>query len=158
VELFFKIFAGAVLALMTIVLAGVYGITFYVWPTGFNDKKLAVTPEVMQRLRTLQLEHKFDPDVSTFYPGAANEAQRSAAQAVVDSAIQSLIDELPLRPQRSTVLRALKASLAAFDTSESEERDQILVYLTKLMHICGVESSSELFNVWRYGFPYGWFF
>ncbi|GJI92547.1 hypothetical protein RugamoR1_57100 [Rugamonas sp. R1(2021)] len=156
--MFLKIFAGAILAVMTIVLAGVYGLTFYVWPTGFNDEKLAVTPEVMQRLRTLQLEHKFDPDVSTFYPGAANEAQRSAAQAVVDSAIQSLIDELPLRPQRSTVLRALKASLADFDTSESEERDQILVYLTKVMHMCGVESSFELFNVWRYGFPYGWFF
>lgn len=156
--MFLKIFAGALLFVMTIVLAGMYGLTFYVWPTGFNDEKLIVTPEVMQRLRSLQLEHKFGPDASTLYPGAANEAQRSAAQAAVDSAIQSLIAELPKRPQRSTVLRALKATLADFDTSESEERDQILAYLTKVMHICGVENSSELFNVWRYGFPYGWLF
>lgn len=112
----------------------------------------------MERLRSLQLEHKFGPDSSTFYPGAASEEQRMVAQASVDAAIQSLITELPMRPQRSTVLRALKVTLANFNTSESEERDQILSYLTKLMNICGVESSSELFNVWRYGFPYGWFF
>jgi hypothetical protein len=80
------------------------------------------------------------------------------AQAAVDSAIQSLIAELPVRPRRSTVLGTLKTTLANFGTTESEERDQILVYLTRVMQICGVESSAELFNVWRYGFPYGWLF
>ena len=50
----------------------------------------------------------------------------------------------------------MKTTLANVDTSESEERDQVLVYLSKVMEICGVESSAELFNVWRYGFPYGW--
>ena len=44
-----------------------------------------------------------------------------------------------------------------FNTAESEERDQILVYFNKVMRICGVQNSGELFNVWRYGFPYGWF-
>ena len=156
--MFIKIFASAVLVVAAMVLAGGSGLIFYVWPTGFHDEKLAITPEVMQSLRGLQLEHKFGPDSSTFYPGAKNEEQRVAAQAAVDATIQSLISELPIRPQRSTVLQALKVTLADFDTSESEERDQILSYLTKVMNICGVENSSELFNVWRYGFPYGWFF
>lgn len=153
-----KVFASAILLAATIVIAAIYGLTFYVWPTGFHDEKLSVTPEVMQRLRSLQSEHKFGPDASTLYPGAATEAQRAVAQASVDSAIQALITELPKRPRRSTVLRTMKFTLADFNTSESEERDQILVYLTKVMHMCGVESSFELFNVWRYGFPYGWFF
>jgi hypothetical protein len=52
----------------------------------------------------------------------------------------------------------MKVTLAKFDTPESEERDHVLAYLTKVMEICGVHSSAELFNVWRYGFPYGWFF
>ncbi len=155
--MFIKILTSAILLIAAVVLAGIFGLTFYVWPTGFHDEKLTVTPELMERLRSLQSEHKFGPDASTFYPGAASEAQRKVAQAFVDSTIQSLITELPKRPQRSTVLRALKVTLADFDTIESEERDQILSYLTKLMNICGVESSSELFNVWRYGFPYGWF-
>lgn len=136
--------------------AGVSGLSFYVWPTGIGDHKLAVTPEVLQHLQSLQSERKFDLDMKTFYPGARNEAERATAQAAVDATIQSLIAELPVRPQRSTVLRSMKAALANFDTSESEERDQILAYFTRVLDICGVESSSELFNVWRYGFPYGW--
>ncbi|MYM33327.1 DUF4844 domain-containing protein [Duganella sp. FT94W] len=152
-----KIFTSVVLVIAVILLAGVYGLTFYVWPTSLHDEKLMVTPEVMQSLRSLKLEHKFGPDSGTFYPGAKNEEQRLISQAAVDAALQSLITELPVRPQRSTVLRTFKVTLANFDTSESEERDQILSYLTKVMNICGVNNSSELFNVWRYGFPYGWF-
>jgi hypothetical protein len=153
-----KVFASLVIAFVVILVAGLSGLSFYVWPTGFNDYKLSVTPEVLQRLRNLQSERKFGPDRATFYPGAVNEDERRRAQEAVDSTIQSLIAELPKYPQRSTVLKAMKATLANFDTPESEERDQTLVYLTKVMQICGVDSSAELFNVWRYGFPYGWFF
>ena len=106
----------------------------------------------------LETESKFGPDAATFYPGAVNETQRLAAQTTVDSMIQSLITELPTRPQRSTVLRPMKLALAKFDSAESEERDQVLVYFSSVLQICGVESSTELFNVWRYGFPYGWLF
>lgn len=154
--MFLKILSNIAIALAVIVFAGLSGLSFYVWPTGFNDHKLSVTPDVIQRLRTLQSEHKFGPDRVTFYPGAVDERARHMAQTAVDSTIQSLITELPARPQRSTVLRTMKATLANFDTTESEERDQVLVYLSEVMEICGVESSAELFNVWRYGFPYGW--
>jgi hypothetical protein len=154
--LFLKILSNIAIALAVIVFAGLSGLSFYVWPTSFNDHKLSVTPEVIQRLRTLQSEHKFGPDRANFYPGALNENKRLMAQAAVDTTIQALIAELPARPQRSTVLRTMKTTLANFDTSESEESDQVLVYLSKVMEICGVESSAELFNVWRYGFPYGW--
>ncbi|WP_432377387.1 DUF4844 domain-containing protein [Duganella sp. P38] len=91
-----------------------------------------------------------------FYPGARNEEQRRVAQAAVDGTLQALIAELPERPQRSTVLRAMKRSLADFNSGESEERDQLLAYFGKVLDICGIQTSAELFNVWRYGFPYGW--
>jgi hypothetical protein len=156
--LLFKAFAGIVIVFVLILIAGLSGFSFQVWPTGFNDYKLTVTPEVLQHLRSLQSERKFGPDSVTFYPGAVTESERVKAQEAVDSTIQVLIAELPQHPQRSTVLRAMKATLANFDTSESEERDQVLAYLTRVMEICDVDSSAELFNVWRYGFPYGWFF
>ena len=154
----FKAFASIVVVFVLILIAGLSGLSFRVWPTGFNDYKLTVTPEVLQRLRSLQSERKFGPDSATFYPGAINEIERLRAQEAVDSTIRALIAELPKHPHRSTVLRAMKATLANYDTPESEERDQLLTYLTKVMEICGVGSSAELFNVWRYGFPYGWFF
>ena len=153
-----KALASIVIVFVMILIAGLSGLSFQLWPTGFNDYKLTVTPEVLQRLRSLQAERKFGADSVTFYPGAVNEGERLRAQEAVDSTIQAIITELPEHPQRSTVLRAIKATLTKFDTPESEERDQVLVYLTKVMEICGVQSSAELFNVWRYGFPYGWFF
>lgn len=153
-----KVLASIVMAFVVILIAGLSGLSFRVWPTGFNDGKLSITPEVIQRLRTLQSERKFGPDRATFYPGAVNEGERLRAQEAVDSTIQVLIAELPERPHRSTVLKAMKVTLTNFDTPESEERDQVLVYLTEIMQVCGVDSSAELFNVWRYGFPYGWFF
>lgn len=96
--------------------------------------------------------------VPGLYPfGAPDEAQRFVAQRATDHAIQSLIDDLPSHPRRAVVLGHFKRTLANFSTTESEERDQLLVYLSRAMVICGVEHSSELFNVWRYGLPYGWF-
>ena len=151
-----SILAGTITLLAAIVVAGVSGLTFYIWPTGLHDQQLNVTPDVIQRLRSLQSEHKFGPDPARFYPGATHEDIRAAAQASVDATLQAIITELPARPQRSTVLRAMKLALADFDTIESEERDRILDYFTKTLDICGVDNSGELFNVWRYGFPYGW--
>jgi len=156
--LFSRLLASVVTAFVMILIAGLSGLSFHVWPTGFNDHKLSVTPEVLQRLRDLQSERKFGPDSANFYPGAMSENARLRAQEAVDSTIRVLIAELPEHPQRSTVLRAMQATLTNFDTPESEERDQLLVYLTQVMQNCGVDSSDELFNVWRYGFPYGWFF
>jgi hypothetical protein len=124
--LLFKAFASIVIVSVLILLAGLSGLSFRVWPTGFNDYKLTVTPEVLHRLRSLQSERKFGPDSATFYPGAANESERLRAQEAVDSTLQALIAELPEHPQRSTVLRAMKATLAKDDTPESEERDQVL--------------------------------
>jgi hypothetical protein len=154
--LFVKTLLGLMLAVALLIAAGLSGLSFRLWPTGFDDRPLAVTPLVIQHLRDLQAEHKFSLDPRTFYPGAPNDAQRRMLQAAVDAAIQSLVAELPAHPQRSTVLRTMKTTLANFDPPDSEERDQMLVYLTRAMEICGVESSSELFNVWRYGFPFGW--
>ncbi len=154
----FKLLASILMMFVLILTAGLSGLSFRAWPTGFNDYKLTVTPEVLQRLRSLQSGRKFGPDSGTFYPGAMDEADRLKAQQAVDSTIQALITELPENPRRSTVLGAMKTTLTKFDTPESEDRDQVLVYLTKIMEICGVDSSAELFNVWRYGFPYGWFF
>jgi 16S rRNA C1402 (ribose-2'-O) methylase RsmI len=50
---FIKVLAGAAAIVTAIVIAGVSGLLFYVWPTGFHDQQLAITPEVLQRLRSL---------------------------------------------------------------------------------------------------------
>ncbi len=152
----FRILAGIAAALALIIFAGVSGLSFQLWPTGVGDQTLRITPQLIAQLHTLKSENKFYPDPGSFYPGAPDEVRRAAAQTAVDGAIQSLLTELPRKPQRSTMLGIFKHTLANLTPMQSEERDQILVYLTRAMDICGVENSGELFNVWRYGFPYGW--
>jgi hypothetical protein len=138
--------------------AGVTGVTFYLWPTFIADEALVVSPKTIEVLTSLRAEKKFVVDQSNFYFGAPNEAVRLSAQRSVDSALDSLIVELPKHPKRSVVLAKFKDAMESFSISESEERDQFLVYLQRIMKVLGMQSSGELLNVWRYGFPYGWFF
>ncbi len=152
-----KILAAVVICAALIVVAGWTGLLFYVWPTNVADHSLNITPEVIGELKKLALERKFDADKSRAYPGAPNEAIRLSAQESVDLIIQSLITELPASPRRKTVLRTFKFALSGLQLGDSEERDQLLTYLERVMTLVGVTGSGELLNVWRYGFPYGWF-
>lgn len=125
------------------------------WPTTIADQVVAVTPKMLSELAALKQERKFVPDTKQFYAGAPNEIARAESQAAVDAVIASVIHDLPAAPRSSLVLGIFKQALASF-SSESEERDQFLVYLQRIMQIIGLSSTHELFNVWRYGFPYGW--
>lgn len=155
-KLLLKAIAVAVSLVVAVVVFGVTGISFVLWPTSVSDKTLQITPQVLQQLQALKSERKFVPDAGSFYPGAPNEVARIEAQSVIDSIIETLRAGLPASPRRSTVLKAFKATLPAFDLMDSEEQDQAAVYCERIMAITGVESSGELLNVWRYGFPYGW--
>ncbi len=127
------------------------------WPTNFADHSLNITPEVIDELNKLALERKFDADKLHSYPGAPNEVVRLEAQEAIDSIIRSLIAELPANPRRKVVLRTFKFALSGLELADSEESDQLLTYLERVMTVVGVAGSGELLNVWRYGFPYGWF-
>ena len=140
-----------------VIVSALTSISFRLWPTWANDYKLQISPEILEKLRTLRAEDKFMPDQKRFYPGAPNEVVRAEAQAIIDSTIEKLILDLPSNPKRSTVLRAFKTMLPKFEQMDSEEKDQSSRYCERIMQITGVSSSGELLNVWRYGFPFGWF-
>ncbi|MBI3713706.1 MAG: DUF4844 domain-containing protein [Burkholderiales bacterium] len=69
---------------------------------------------------------------------------------------QHALVQLPATPRRSVVLAEFKTALTRFESHDSEEQEQYLNYLQRIMSILGIADSGELFNVWRYGFPYGW--
>jgi hypothetical protein len=71
--------AGIAILLIAIVIAGLSGLNFRLWPTDLVDHRLSVAPDVIQRLRDLQAERKFGPDMATFYPGAPDESRRRMA-------------------------------------------------------------------------------
>ena len=156
ISIFLKVVAGLVLTILLVVASGVLGLTFIAWPTFIADQAIVVTPRMLEDLARLKQEPKFVADPSHFYFGATSAKSQDECQAAVNAAIDTIIRELPSTPRSSLILGIFKQSLASFPSSESEERDQFLMYLQRIMAIAGVPSSHELFNVWRYGFPYGW--
>lgn len=144
------------LVAIVLLVLGVTGVLFRVWPISVGDHNLQIDAAVISRLQELRDERKFVAHPPSFYPGAPSEAIRITAQSSIDATIDQLIVSLPVKPQRSTVLAAFKASLPAFDHFDTEERDRALLYLEQIMEITNVRSSGQLLNVWRYGFPLGW--
>jgi hypothetical protein len=156
IKIFIKFIFAFFLFGVLVVGAGISGFSFYVWPTGLADRPIHITPKMLQDLKALREERKFDPDKAHMYFGAPNEQVRASAQELVNVTIGSILLELPRSPSKSVVLAVFKRNLVLCQLTDSEERDQLLIYFQRIMEIVGIESSGELLNVWRYGFPYSW--
>jgi Domain of unknown function (DUF4844) len=153
-----KVIGAVVLAGLIIVAAGLSGALFSIWPTFWPDQHLAVTSVEVAELQALRAERKFVPDPRIFYPGTASPERRLASERLVNGLIDTLIQDLPGRPAKGVVLSCMKVVLATYPVSDSEDRDRLLLYFEQILQVLKIANSNELFNVWRYGFPYGWFF
>jgi hypothetical protein len=157
-KLFLKSVVIIFLLVVLLVGLGITGVYFYVWPTNFNDQNLNVTEITHRELTKLIEEKKFYSEPSAFYFGAPNEMVRIRAEVKVNLALNEIAEVVKKNPKKSAVLSSIKISLKNFQDFDSEENEMVLYYFEKSLEILRIESSNELFNVWRYGFPYGWFF
>jgi hypothetical protein len=55
------------------------------------------------------------------------------------------------------VLSRLKVILSRADDCDSEHQERLASYMEEALRILHIDSSNELIDVWRFGFPYGWF-
>jgi hypothetical protein len=154
---FLKVLAIVVTLVGAVFVAGLTGVLFAVWPTSWPDQQLPVTDSEIAALQRLRAEHKFYPDAKLFYPGAIDEATRARCDALVNDLLSQLIASVKTTPRKSRVLSALKATLSNASRLDSEEQDRLGSYVEEILRILDIDSSNELINVWRYGFPYGWF-
>lgn len=152
-----KFFAMIVGALALLVLVGVSGVLFRVWPTFWPDQDLKITSIQIEQLKQLRAEVKFHEDLKTFYPGATDEFSRLVLESAVNGAVDSIIQLIEKNPKKSYVLGVFKWVLGKMERLDTEDQEQVLAYFSRVLDILGIESSNELFNVWRYGVPYGWF-
>ncbi len=151
-----KVIVSIFLLFVFLILIGVSGALFYIWPTGFPDKELDLTAEINIELSNLLDEPKFKENMKYFYPGAINEASRVIMEEQLNILLNNLIIGLQKNPRKSFVLNNFKATLRQVSEYDSEDRDMFLIYLEQIMGILNIKSSNELFNVWRYGLPIGW--
>jgi hypothetical protein len=113
---------------------------------------LVISDATLEQLREFRAEPKFYEDMSVFYPGAADEATRIRCESQLNGLIDRLLSNLPKHPTKQYVLTEFRATLTPIEMEDSEERDQFLGYLERIMDIVGIESSDGLLNEWRYGF------
>ncbi len=156
-KLLFKLIVGFIAVFVLLIGLGITGVYFYIWPTFLNDQTLNVTDITTLELNNLLNEKKFYSSPSEFYFGAPNESIRIEAESKVNLALKEIIAVSKNNPKKSEVLFSIKNSLKTFKDFDSEENERVLHYFGKSLEILKINSSNELFNVWRYGFPYGWF-
>jgi hypothetical protein len=148
-----KILLLIVLAFATLIFLGVNGFYFKVWPTFLNDKDLNISAERISGVKKLLEESKFHLDKENLYFFPLPEEKRIVAQNITNNLINDMLVTAEKTSKKSDVLFYLKNNLHRLDTIDSEEQDRALIYLEKTLSIIGIESSNQLLNVWRYGFP-----
>jgi len=114
------------------------------------DHELSITPEAFQQLADLRAERKFQAE--GMYPGAPTAEIRERAEMAVNGMLDRLSSGLRHSPQKSFVILEFLRMLKAFESEDTEEREQACSYCERVMEIVGIESSDGALNIWLHGF------
>ena len=115
-----------------------------------SDQALSITPQLLQQLAALRAEPKFQEE--GLYPGAPTEEIRQRSESAVNAMLDRLRSGLSRSPQKAYVLSEFLEMLKAFESEDTEEREQACSYCERVMEILSIESSDGALNTWLYGF------
>lgn len=79
------------------------------------------------------------------------ESSRLLAEEQLNRLIDRLRDGLPSKPSKKFALAEFARTMGEFEATDTEDREQLLRYLEKIMDILGIVSSDGLLNRWMYG-------
>ncbi len=122
---------------------------------GCSEESIGMLPkgnDIKTELLKLRSEKKFVEDMKELYPGAPDEQTRVAAEIIINATIDNLINYSNKELTEAEFWKILKHSATQFSIMDSEEMEQGLYYMEKIMDIYKIESSNGRFNEWRYGF------
>ncbi|TPV56952.1 DUF4844 domain-containing protein [Aestuariibacter sp. GS-14] len=117
-----------------------------------EGKLLANGIDIKEALVNFKSQKKFVEDRSELYPGAPDEQTRLQAESIINDVVDELLALKDNNLSEREFWIILKSAAMQLQTMDSEEMDQGLYYMEKLMDIYGIESSDGRLNQWRYGF------
>ena len=117
-----------------------------------DSKLLSNGIDVKAALQNFKSQKKFVEDLSELYPGAPDEQTRILAEDIINTVVDKLIIATDNNLSEKEFWGILKTAALQLETMDSEEMDQGLMYMEKLMDIYKIESADGRLNDWRYGF------
>jgi hypothetical protein len=115
------------------------------------DQKLEVSQQTIAKLSELRVRTKYVDMPGTIYNGMRPERSRLMAEAQLNRLIDRLRDGLPSNPSKKFALAEFAKTMAEFEATDTEDREQLLRYLEEIMDLLGIASSDGLLNSWMYG-------
>jgi hypothetical protein len=112
------------------------------------DQKLEVSQQTIAKLSELA---KYVDMPGTIYNGMRPERRRLIAEAQLNRLIDRLRDGLPSNPSKKFALAEFAKTMAEFEATDTEDREQLVRYLEEIMDLLGIASSDGLLNGWMYG-------
>jgi uncharacterized protein DUF4844 len=115
------------------------------------DQKLEVSQQTIAKLSELGVRTKYVDMPGTIYNGMRPERRRLIAEAQLNRLIDRLRDGLPSNPSKKFALAEFAKTMAEFEATDTEDREQLVRYLEEIMDLLGIASSDGLLNGWMYG-------
>jgi hypothetical protein len=115
------------------------------------DQELDISQPILAKFSELRSQAKYVDVPGTIYNGMRPESCRLLAEEQLNRLIDRLREGLPSRPSKKFVLAEFAITMAQFEASDTEDREQLLRYLTEIMDVLGIVSSDGLLSRWMYG-------
>jgi hypothetical protein len=115
------------------------------------DQKLEISQQTIDKLSELRGRTKYVDIPGTIYNGMRPESSRLLAQEQLNCLIDRLREGLPSRPSKKFVLTEFAKTTAEFEATDTEDREQLLRYLSEILDILGIASSDGQLSRWMYG-------
>jgi len=135
----------------TVALAGAAVVAIWRRLRGTPDQALEISQQTIVKLSEIRDKAKYVDVPGTIYNGMRPEGSRLLAQKQLNGLIDRLREGLPFRPSKKFVLAEFARTMAEFEATDTEDREQLLRYLAEIMDILGIASSDGQLNRWMYG-------
>jgi hypothetical protein len=116
-----------------------------------SDQKLDVSQYTIEKLLELRSKPKYVDMPGTIYNGMRPESSRLLAQEQLNCLIDRLRAGLPSKPSKKFALTQFAKTMAEFEAADTEDREQLLRYLSEIMDILGIANSDGQLSRWMYG-------
>jgi hypothetical protein len=112
---------------------------------------MLVNEGAIEKLLELRRQDKF-AEIEDQYTGINPIENQPIANQIINESIDAIIEILNDSPTKAKILEVYKRDIIKFDevASDTEDRETVCVYYSKIREIIGFDSTDDILNDWLY--------